>query len=188
MLSTSQIIGPTVLIALLCFPGISCGATTYIVTNLGDFPGGFDESNAYALNSLGQVVGWSEGGIGAASYQHAFLWTPSVPNGTSGSMQDLGGIGGFPGTSFAYGINSYGQVVGDSDNAAFLWTPDTPNGTAGNMNRLPNLAGGTGSGRAVRHQFHGAGRWHQQYKQWITRVLVDAERTERKGRIDRRSR
>jgi probable HAF family extracellular repeat protein len=148
MTRISQSVLLALLISLSCFSGISCGAATYFVTNLDYFPGGLNESNAYAINSLGQVVGWSTGRVGAATYQHAFLWTPNVPNGTTGSIQDLGGIGGFPGTSFAYGINSYGQVVGDSDSAAFLWTPTTPNGTAGNMNRLPNLPGGSGYSKA----------------------------------------
>ena len=70
------------------------------------------------LCGKGQVVG--EGSIPFSSYHmHAFLWK-------DGTMTDLGTLGGA--TSWAYGINNRGQVVGYSETAsgemrAFLWTP-----------------------------------------------------------------
>jgi probable HAF family extracellular repeat protein len=95
-------------------------------------------SRALAINASGSVVGYSglydvndpSQGFGG---QHAFLWTPGTPNGTTGTMVYLGGlpggycyspehtVGGFttPASydlqpTFAYDINSAGQVVGSS--------------------------------------------------------------------------
>ena len=75
---------------------------------------GSTSSYAYAINNIGQVVGFSG--------NHAFLWE-------NGSMQDLGTIGDT--RSQAYGINDNGQVVGvlfDNDGGmgaepsnAFVW-------------------------------------------------------------------
>src|SRR5206468_7427367 len=56
----------------------------------------------------GQVTGSFHPG----TYPHAFLWTPSVANGTSGSALDLGTLGGIQ--SNGVGVNDSGQVVGDS--------------------------------------------------------------------------
>jgi len=72
-------------------------------------------SEAYAINSSGQDVGYNTfGGI-----QRAFLWTPGS------GMQDLGTLPGGT-SSVAYGINDIGQVVGQSDSSsgrrAFIWT------------------------------------------------------------------
>ena len=39
-----------------------------------------------AINSSGSVVGYSA--ITDSIAQHAFLWTPTTPNGTTGSMVD----------------------------------------------------------------------------------------------------
>lgn len=69
----------------------------------------------------------------AAQDSHAFLWTKAT------HMQDLGTLGGSQ--SFAYGINSSGEVVGCSDVAgdlqrhAFKWTQ------AGGMQDLGTLTG-----------------------------------------------
>jgi probable HAF family extracellular repeat protein len=93
-------------------------------------------SVAYALNELGQVVGYSTTETGA---RHAFRWTPGV------GMQDLGTVDG--GTaSIARGINDRGEVVGQNvlprtdarepQTHAFLWTP------AGGMQDLGALGGG----------------------------------------------
>jgi probable HAF family extracellular repeat protein len=67
-------------------------------------------SAAYAINSSGQVVGYSF--MAGNSTQHAFLYQSSV-------MRDLGTLRG--GYSIAWGINAAGDVVGESDGSAFLY-------------------------------------------------------------------
>ena len=63
---------------------------------------------------------------GDAAY-HAYLWTPTTPNGTSGTMLDLATLGGL--NSYSYNVGAGGQVVGASeveitsdDTHAFLYT------------------------------------------------------------------
>ena len=89
--------------------------------------GGAD-SFSQGINAMGQVVGFSS--LADNATQHAFLWTPDEANGTTGTMIDLGVLGGS--YSIAYGINDLGVVVGsshalDSDRHAFVWIPDGPN-------------------------------------------------------------
>jgi probable HAF family extracellular repeat protein len=81
----------------------------------------------------------------------AFLWTPLTPGDASGSIQDLGTLGG--GYSYGQGINDSGQVTGRSNTTggtdhAFLWTPTMPGGASGTMHDLGTLGGpdSTGSG------------------------------------------
>jgi probable HAF family extracellular repeat protein len=84
--------------------------------DLGDLPGGFDHSEARAINNNGHVAGTGR----AATGDHAFLWS------TLGGMQDLGELVGGADASHAYDINDSDQVVGNSlvanENHAFLWT------------------------------------------------------------------
>ena len=85
-------------------------AQSLTMTAIGPLTGG-TQSVAYGISSTGAVVGSSTITGGAT---HAFLWTPSAPNSTSGSIKDLGLLPG--GTfSIAYGVNSAGQVVGEAD-------------------------------------------------------------------------
>jgi probable HAF family extracellular repeat protein len=60
------------------------------MADLGDLPGGRNSSSAHAINASGQVTGYSDTATGS----HAMLWTPSTPNGASGSMFDLGDLPG----------------------------------------------------------------------------------------------
>lgn len=98
---------------------------TYWVTNLGTL-GGLT-STATAVNTSGQVVGYSET---AAGETHAFLFS-------GGAMSDLGTLGGA--YSIATGINASGQIVGYSQTASgefrgFIYT-------GGSMQPLPTLGG-----------------------------------------------
>jgi probable HAF family extracellular repeat protein len=71
-----------------------------------------------AINDGGAVVGWAY--LSNGTTQHAFLWTPTVPNGTTGTTVDLNSLSLLnpsvePAGFFmydAYGINSQGSIVG----------------------------------------------------------------------------
>ncbi len=132
-----------IIAAVIMFAANSAGAVgPYRVTNLGTLAGATN-SDARGINASGQVVGRSETRNGF----RAFLWSPSQPNGTTGSMIDLGVLAdGYEGSE-ARSINSAGQIVGDSDHVGavprdgFLWTPHSPNGTAGSMINLGDFGG-----------------------------------------------
>jgi len=65
---------------------------------------GGNSSDARAINNSGQVTGYALTANGAS---HAFIYS-------NGKMTDLGTLGGSYISSFGYGINKYGQVVGCS--------------------------------------------------------------------------
>jgi probable HAF family extracellular repeat protein len=111
---------------------------------LGILPGG-TYSAALGINDYGQVVGYSADST--FSFLHGFLWTPSSPNSTRGTMIDLGTIFSSPGGSWAEAINSQGWVTGRSDDMnasgaghAYVWVPSSKNGTAGSMTDLGTVA------------------------------------------------
>src|SRR5207302_10180956 len=108
-------------------------ATAGSMTELGTLPGG-SGSAAFGVNDRGQVVGCSYTNFCYPTNGSAFLWTPDVPNGTTGSMIDLGTLPGASGSE-ASGINNGGQVVGDAGAnftaRAVLWTTAEPIGTPG---------------------------------------------------------
>jgi probable HAF family extracellular repeat protein len=96
-------------------------ATTYTLTDLGDFPGSSDFSEARDLNASGVVVGNSLRSTGPGLYDVArrgFVWE-------NGVMTDVGDLPGGDDESRAVAINASGQVVGFSAAAAgrrpFLW-------------------------------------------------------------------
>jgi probable HAF family extracellular repeat protein len=101
----------------------TAGATKGRMSDLGALNSnpGADNSVAFAVNGQGVVTGYSE--IAVSRWDHAFVWTPSSPNGSSGTMIDLGSLDAY---SYGYGINSSGTVVGTSDDGqggshAVLW-------------------------------------------------------------------
>lgn len=75
------------------------------LVSLGTLGGSYSE--AYGVNASGKTVGYAYTSNG---YHHAFLWTPTTTNGTSGSMSDINPS--WSDNSYAYGINSSGLVVG----------------------------------------------------------------------------
>ena len=88
----------------------STASAQWMITDLGDLPGGGNSSRAADINNAGQVVGVSQ----AAAGGRAFMWQ-------NGVMTDLGTLGSY---TEAYGINNAGQVVGVSSsptNRAFMW-------------------------------------------------------------------
>jgi probable HAF family extracellular repeat protein len=76
------------------------------LSDLGSFGGGY--SQASGINDAGEVVGYSY--FSGDLVKHAFMWR-------NGVMTDLGTVGTDP-CSFAYNINSRGQIVGGSQDAA----------------------------------------------------------------------
>ncbi len=77
------------------------------------------KGHALAINSTGTVIGYGEMQVGGAD--HAFVWTPSTPNGSTGTMVDLNSVVTLPsalssaGYYFqqAYGIDNNGDIVGE---------------------------------------------------------------------------
>jgi probable HAF family extracellular repeat protein len=145
-----SVVRTILLLALVTYTGVRDAAAAappaYHVTDLGTLGGTF--SQGQDINASGQVTGESYT-TRDATY-HAFLWTPTTPNGASGALHDLGTLGGS--YSVGYGINASGQVTGGSDTTgdtpdhAFLWTPTTPNGASGALHDLGTLGGTNSSG------------------------------------------
>ena len=80
--------------------------------------GRFSNTQAYALNNAGVIVGAGDV-VSSALTQHALMWT------TNGGVTDLGSLGGMD--SVALGVNASNQVVGWSLTAGgathpFLWS------------------------------------------------------------------
>jgi probable HAF family extracellular repeat protein len=80
------------------------------LTPIGSLGGG--GTIARAINAGGQVAGQSHDQTG--NFPHAFRWSPTSPNGTTGQMADLGvlKLGVTDKASAAYGIDTAGDVVG----------------------------------------------------------------------------
>lgn len=77
-------------------------------------PSDYATSTAWAVNAIGQAAGWA---LKAGSLEHAGIWKGRHFTDLNGSAR----------RSLAYGINTWGQVVGDasltpdSGNTAVLW-------------------------------------------------------------------
>jgi probable HAF family extracellular repeat protein len=79
-------------------------------------------ATAFGINDSGVVVGWYNNSTGCTFTAHGFSWTHA------GGLKDLGVLSGGA-YSFAYGVNSPGQIVGTGQSAslspvALLWTAD----------------------------------------------------------------
>ncbi len=79
---------------------------------------------AYDISDAGHITGSVQNA--AAAQTRAFRWTPSAPGATTGTLQDLGTLGGT--RSDGHAVNSHGAVVGtslmpDGRSRAFIWTP-----------------------------------------------------------------
>ena len=120
--------------AFLWVPNSVNGTTGHMI-DLGDLPGGDDISEATAINTAGDVVGYSSTHVsGTANVaDHAFIWTSA--DGMIDLNTQLDGSGADWVLQQAEGINDAGEIVGfgefDPDGAgpnpavmhAFLLTP-----------------------------------------------------------------
>ena len=71
---------------------------------------------AYGINSAGHVVGSADN---SSESENAFLWTPTTPNGTRGTMTDLSALSPSPvSLSSSSAINAFDEVVGWAQGAA----------------------------------------------------------------------
>jgi probable HAF family extracellular repeat protein len=99
-----------------------------------------NSAGARALNAPGQVAG----SAAISRDSNPFIWTPTVPNGTTGTEQLLFNLPG-DNAGTAYGINAAGQAVGTCNNI-FIPQSNQPflysDSTMMNLNDL--LPGGSG--------------------------------------------
>jgi probable HAF family extracellular repeat protein len=108
-------------------------------------------SQGTGINNSGQVTGYSD--KTGDSTSRAIMWKPTTPGSASGTMHELGSLGGS--VSFGWDINASGQVTGNSDTTddeethAFLWNPMTPNGVSGMMHDLGTLGGTSSDGGGI---------------------------------------
>ena len=144
---------------LLTLPTAAAHAQLVSIGTLGG-----NNSVGTSINAAGQVVGRSETTTDPSTLQvHAFLWTPTTPNGMTGTMIDLGVLGGA--NSAAHGINDLGQVVGKTNtetdgDRAFVWTPSTLNGSVGTMVSIGTLGGSANYANAINNAGQVVGASH----------------------------
>lgn len=82
----SSIAGLTMVVVVAVVAVPATAAPTYTVIDLGDLPGGIDESIARAINASGKVVGY---GINPDGYERGFL---AIPEPATLSLLALGGL------------------------------------------------------------------------------------------------
>jgi hypothetical protein len=127
----------------ICAPSRIIAVGPYFVTDLGTLPNGATTVDANDINSRGQAVGQNY--RGPSPIFHGFLWSPSTPNGISGSMIQLP-----PPATAGSAINDYGQVAAFNAFASgvSLWTPETARPT-----RLPANPGARTLRADVQHDW-----------------------------------
>jgi probable HAF family extracellular repeat protein len=123
------------ILTLALLPGAPAQAQkttpTYTYTDLGGLPGlSFKQSEAWAINDSGQIVGRSYTAGPRGDVWHPVVWAKDA-TGTY-VITDLGTFGGNSGSAF--GINSQGEIVGEAQAAdttpyGFLIRPLTVNGS-----------------------------------------------------------
>jgi probable HAF family extracellular repeat protein len=143
---TMKFASPLFVLLLVLCARLTQATPHYSVTDLGDFAGGEDQSQAADVNAAGQVVG-----VGQVTGRfRAFL--SSTDSGEAVTLVDLGNLPTVQ-SAHALGINSLGQVVGlcnEGDRArAFLWNPASPNNSVGSMIELTGLPGERNSAMAT---------------------------------------
>src|SRR5947209_3892291 len=107
-------------------------------TNLGTLGGTGNQSVASGINGAGQVVG-SAPVNDIDQTQRAFLWTPTTPDGTKGTMRSLGELDPSPGAgSSGRSINAIGETAGTS---AYLGLPYAALFAGGSVYNLGTLGG-----------------------------------------------
>ena len=142
-----------VLAVVSALSGAGTASAGYFLTDLGTLPTGAS-SDATAINSKGQVAGYSGVNYATTGGVHAFLWTggqmgdlgttsdSSLTMNFGFGLNDSGAVVGstnlgtgavysngtwsqLPGTSTAYAINDAGVIVGEESNGlGFIRTPD----------------------------------------------------------------
>lgn len=107
-----------------------------------------------AINDSGQIAGYS--GINPGTQWEAFLYTPT----SNGSyvLQGLGGLRKGDYRSYAFGISSSGEVVGDASTKANGGSPHAFLYRNGRMEDLGTLGGGSSRASAVRAFVDGDGK------------------------------
>jgi autotransporter-associated beta strand protein/probable HAF family extracellular repeat protein len=144
------------------------GTTMY---NLGTLGGSnLLDSYAQSINSTGRIVGYSEHDLSKSWEQHAFVWTPTADNAVTGSMSDLGTLGG--NYSYAWSINDRNQIAGAATTAddleyhavffangarADLGTLGGTYSEAFDINAFAAIVGASQMADGQSHAFHSAG-------------------------------
>ncbi len=118
----------------------SFGIGQYSITEIGTFRG--NSSNAFAVNSSGQVTGWADDSSGV---NRGYIWS-------NGTMTHLGNLGG--GRSEGNAINESGVVTGFSTNSSSNAQAFIYNGT---MSSLGTLGGNLSYGYAINNSGQVAG-------------------------------
>jgi hypothetical protein len=148
--SGGQVVGNQTGTGFLWTPGVANG-TTGATTPL-TYPGATTTNTSFfGINDAGRIVGAYE----TTAFTHGLEWTPTAPNGTSGTFRDLGDLpNATPAGSNVSGatdINNANQTVGVSVTTnlatnpnfnAVLWQPGTTCGASGTCTNIGDLAGG----------------------------------------------
>jgi probable HAF family extracellular repeat protein len=139
--SSGQLVGEKNLRASLWTPNGSGG---YTLTDIGAQLPAANYSNAWGINSYGQVVGVYRPFATTGPFSDVcFLWTPTSANATTGAVETFAGLGGT--FCVANDINSRGYIAGASTTSggaqhAFLWSPTSDNAQTGSIQNLAPTA------------------------------------------------